>query len=60
MCSFKVPISELEAGVEEDVWVEVEGSDHKKHIRNHSQFHEYLDEQKGPSGQVLLPILVIV
>ena len=51
-CRFRFPISELEPGVEKDVWLEVEASDHKKHIRNHSEFHEHLDEDKDPQGQV--------
>ena len=45
-CRFKVAISDLEPGKETDLWVELEPSDHKKHIRNHSEFHENLDQKK--------------
>ena len=45
-CRFKVAISDLEPGKETDMWVELEPSDHKKHIRNHSEFHENLDQKK--------------
>ena len=32
------------------MWVELEPSDHKKHIRNHSEFHENLDEKPKESS----------
>ena len=60
LCRFKYAISELEPGVEKDVWLEVEGSDHKKHIRNHSECHEYLDEKKGGPRQVTDPAALIL
>lgn len=47
---FKVAIADLAPGQETDMWVELEPSDHKKHIRNHSEFHENLDEKPKASG----------
>ncbi len=47
---FKVAIADLVPGQETDMWVELEPSDHKKHIRNHSEFHENLDEKPKASS----------
>lgn len=33
------------------MWVELEPSDHKKHIRNHSEFHENLDDKKKSNSE---------
>lgn len=49
-CRFKVAIADLVPGQETDMWVELEPSDHKKHIRNHSEFHENLDEKPKTSS----------
>ena len=45
-CRFKVAIADLVPGEETDMWVALESSDHKKHSRNHSEFHEDLDARK--------------
>ena len=47
---FKVAIADLVPGQETDMWVELEPSDHKKHIRNHSEFHQNLDEKPKASS----------
>ena len=47
---FKVAIADLVPGQETEQWLELEPSDHKKHIRNHSQYHESLNDQKTPSS----------
>ena len=47
---FKVAIADLVPGQETDMWVELEPSDHKKHIRNHSEFHDNLDQKPQTNG----------
>ena len=51
-CRFKVAIADLVPGEESDIWVELEHSDHKKHIRNHSEFHEDLNARKKSNADM--------
>ena len=45
-------IADLVPGEETDIWVELEHSNHKKHIRNHSEFHEDLNARKKNSADL--------
>ena len=45
-------IADLVPGEETDIWVELEHSDHKKHIRNHSEFHEDLNARKKSTADL--------